>query len=151
MIHLEDSIIIKSDIGKVYALAEKIEKFSKFMPHVKESKIIKKRGNKREVEMSATVNKIKSHWISASTTTKNKKITYKQVKGICKVMAGEWVFKRVPQGTKITIIHDFDLGWPLIGKILSRTILKNWIEKYSHLTLGAIKEKAESNRASRGL
>jgi ribosome-associated toxin RatA of RatAB toxin-antitoxin module len=146
MIHLEHSIIIKSTINEVYDIAEKIEKFPGFMPHVKTSNIIKKRGNKREVEMTAVVNGIKSHWISASATDKNKKITYKQVKGVCKVMGGEWHFKKVSEGTMITIIHDFDLGWPVIGNLIGRTIVKNWVEKYSQLTLGRIKFKAESRR-----
>ena len=143
MIHLEHSVVIKSSIDKVYSIAEKIENFTKFMPHVKKSTIIKRLGNKREVEMSAVVNGINSHWISASTTVKNKKITYKQVKGFCKVMGGEWRFEKVPEGSKITLIHKFDVGLSFIGKLIGRIIVKSWVDKYSRLTLGAIKEKAE--------
>jgi ribosome-associated toxin RatA of RatAB toxin-antitoxin module len=147
MIHLEHSIIIKSSIDKVYSIAEKIDKFPDFMPHVKTSNIIKRQGNKREVEMTAVVNGINSHWISASTTEKNKKITYKQVKGFCKVMGGEWRFTKVPEGTKITLIHNFDVGLSFIGKLLGRTIIKRWIDKYTRLTLGLIKKKAESHKS----
>lgn len=143
MIHLEHTIFINSSIDKVYNIAEKIDKFPEFMPHVKTSKIIKKQGNKREVEMSAVVNGIKSHWISASTTQKNKKITYKQVKGVCKVIGGEWLFNKVPEGTTITLIHNFDVGFSIIGKLIGGIIIKKWVDKYSHLTLGAIKQKAE--------
>jgi ribosome-associated toxin RatA of RatAB toxin-antitoxin module len=143
MIHLAHSIIIKSTIDKVYEIAEKIEKFPEFMPHVKTSNIIKKHGNKREVEMTAVVNGIKSHWISASTTEKNKRIRYSQVKGFCKLMGGEWLFEKVPEGTKITLIHNFDVGLPIIGNLIGRLIVKKWVDKYSRLTLGAIKEKAE--------
>lgn len=143
MIHLEHTIVIKSSIDKVYDIAEKIEKFPEFMLHVKTSKVIKKQGNKREVEMSAVVNGIKSHWISASTTEKNKKITYKQVKGVCKVMGGEWLFKKSLEGTKITLVHNFDVGFSIIGKLIGRIIIKKWVDKYSRLTLGAIKAKAE--------
>jgi ribosome-associated toxin RatA of RatAB toxin-antitoxin module len=144
MIHLEHSIVIKSDIDKVYSIAEKIEKFPEFMPHVKTSNIIKKQGDKRQVEMSAVVNRIKSHWISASTTEKNKKIKYSQVKGFCKLMGGEWLFAKISEGTKITLIHNFDVGLSIIGKLIGRIIVKNWIDKYSRLTLGHIKAKAES-------
>ena len=146
MIHLEHSVVIKSTIDKVYAIAEKIENFPEFMPHVKTSKIIKRQGNKREVEMTSVVNGIKSHWISASTTEKNKKITYKQVKGVCKVMGGEWLFNEVPEGTKITLIHNFDVGLSFIGKLLGRIIVKRWVDKYTRLTLGLIKAKAESHK-----
>jgi ribosome-associated toxin RatA of RatAB toxin-antitoxin module len=144
MIRLEHSVIIKSSIDKVYNIAEKIEKFPEFMPHVKSSNIIKKQGNKREVEMTAVVNGIKSHWISASTTEKNKKITYKQVKGVCKVMGGEWRFNKVPEGTNITLIHNFDVGFSIIGKLIGEIIIKKWVDKYSRLTLSNIKAKAES-------
>jgi ribosome-associated toxin RatA of RatAB toxin-antitoxin module len=146
MIHLEHSIVIKSTIDKVYAIAEKIEKFPEFMPHVKSSNIIKRQENKREVEMSAIVNGINSHRISASTTEKNKKITYKQVKGFCKVMGGEWLFKKIPSGTKITLIHNFDVGLSIIGKLIGRIIVKNWVDKHSRLMLSHIKAKAESNK-----
>lgn len=146
MIHLEHSIVIKSNLEKVYEIAEKIEKFPEFMPHVKTSNIIKKQGNKREVEMSAIVNGIHSHWISASTTEKNKKITYKQVKGFCKVMGGEWLFEKIPEGTRITIIHNFDVGLSIIGKLVGRIIVKKWEDKYTRLTLGHIKAKAESHK-----
>ena len=136
-------MVITSSIDKVYDIAEKIEKFPDFMPHVKTSKILKKLGNKREVEMTAVVNGIKSHWISASTTEKNKKITYKQVKGVCKVMGGEWLFNKVPEGTTITLIHNFDPGLSIIGKLIGRIVIKKWVDKYSRLTLGAIKDRAE--------
>ena len=144
MIHLEHSVIIKSSIDKVYAIAEKTDKFPEFMPHVKTSKIIKRQGNKREVEMSAVVYSINSHWISASTTEKNKKITYKQIKGACKVMGGEWLFDKIPEGTKITLIHNFDVGLSIIGKLIGGIIVKSWVNKYSRLTLNHIKAKAES-------
>ena len=147
MIYLEHSILIKSEIDKVYEIAEVIEKFPDFMPHVKTSNIIKKQGNKRHVEMSAIVNGINSQWISASTTEKNKKITYKQVKGFCKVMGGEWLFQKVPDGTKITLIHNFDVGLSIIGKLIGLIIVKRWINKYTLLTLGLIKEKAESHKS----
>jgi len=143
MIHVEHSIVIKSCIDKVYEIAEKIEKFPEFMPHVKTSNIIKRQGNKRHVEMSAVVNGMKSHWISAATTEKNKKISYKQVKGFCKVMGGEWLFNKVPEGTRITLIHNFDVGLSIIGNLIGRIIVKKWVNKYSHLTLGHIKTKAE--------
>ena len=143
MIHLDHSIVIRSSIGKVYEIAENIEKFPEFMPHVKTSSIIKKQGNKRQVVMTAVVNGIKSHWISASTTEKNKRIQYSQVKGTCKVMGGEWFFEMIPEGTKITLIHNFDVGWPVIGNLIGRLIVKNWVDKYSRLTLGHIKTKAE--------
>jgi ribosome-associated toxin RatA of RatAB toxin-antitoxin module len=146
MIHLEHTIVIKSNIEKVYTIAEQIENFPEFMPHVKTSNIIRKQGNKREVEMTAVVNGIKSHWISASTTEKNKKITYKQVKGVCKVMGGEWRFNKVPEGTTITLIHNFDVGFSIVGKLIGGIIIKKWVDKYSQLTLGAIKEKAERRK-----
>ncbi len=145
MRHLEHTIVIKSTINKVYAIAEAIENFPEFMPHVKTSNIIKKQGDKRQVEMSAVVNGINSHWISASTLEKNKKIKYSQVKGFCKVMGGEWLFEKVPEGTKITLIHNFDLGLPIIGNLIERIIVKKWVDKYSRLTLNHIKIQAESN------
>jgi ribosome-associated toxin RatA of RatAB toxin-antitoxin module len=146
MIHLEDSIVIRSSLDKVYSIAERVEKFPEFMPHVKTSHIIKKQGNKRQVEMSAVVNGMKSHWISASTKEKNKKIKYSQVEGFCKVMGGEWLFEKVPVGTKITIIHNFDVGRPIIGNLIGRIIIKNWVDKYSRLTLSHIKTRAELNK-----
>ncbi|MBN1255115.1 MAG: SRPBCC family protein [Deltaproteobacteria bacterium] len=145
MLHLVHSIVIQSKIDNVYAIAEKINKFPEFMPHVKTSKIIKKGDNKRQVEMSAVVNGIKSHWISASTLEKNKKITYYQIKGFCKTMGGEWLFEKVSKGTKISLAHNFDVGLPLIGRLIERLIVKKWVNKYSLLTLGAIKTKAESD------
>jgi ribosome-associated toxin RatA of RatAB toxin-antitoxin module len=146
MVHLETSIIINQNMDIVYKLAESIEKFPEFMPHVKTSNIIKKQGKTRHVVVSAVVNGINAHWISESSTEKNKKITYKQIKGSCKIMGGEWRFKKVLAGTMITIIHDFDLGWPVIGNLIGRIIVKNWVEKYSQLTLSRIKLKAESSR-----
>ena len=144
MTHLENTILIKQSIDVVYELSEKTDKFPEFMPHVKKSIITKKQGNKKHLEMSGIINGIKSSWASVSTAKKNKSIKYKQLKGICKVMRGEWIFREVPDGTKITIIHDFDLGWPIIGKLLSRILVKNWVDKYSRLTLNHIKSKAES-------
>jgi ribosome-associated toxin RatA of RatAB toxin-antitoxin module len=144
MTHLENAIIIKQNLDLVYKLCENIEKFPEFMPHVKKSIITLKQGNKKHVTMSGVISGIKSSWASESTTKKNKSIYYDLLEGSCKVMRGEWVFEKVPEGTKVTIIHDFDLGWPIIGKLLSSTLVKYWVEKYSRLTLNHIKLEAES-------
>ena len=144
MTHLENTILIKQSIDVVYELSEKTDKFPEFMPHVKKSIITKKQGNKKHVAMSGVISGIKSSWASVATAKKNKSIKYDLLEGSCKVMRGEWVFEKVPEGTKITIIHDFDLGWPIIGKLLSPTLVKYWVEKYSRLTLNHIKSKAES-------
>jgi ribosome-associated toxin RatA of RatAB toxin-antitoxin module len=146
MTHLESTITIKQKIDLVYEISEKIEKFPDFMPHVKKSNITKKIGNKKHVEMSGVINGIKSSWASVATAKKNKSIKYDLLEGSCKVMRGEWFFKEVPGGTQITIIHDFDLGWPIIGNLLSRILVKNWVDKYSRLTLGHIKTKAELHK-----
>lgn len=146
MIHLENTIIIKQRLDVVFELSEDIEKFPEFMPHVKKSIITKKQGNKKHVEMSGIILGIKSSWASSSITKKNKSIKYDLLKGTCKVMRGEWFFEKVPEGTQITIDHDFDLGWPVIGKLLSHTLLKNWVDKYSRLTLGYLKSKAEAQK-----
>lgn len=146
MIHLENTIKIEQKIDVVYKLSENIEKFPEFMPHIKKTIITKQQGNKRYLEMSGVVNGIKSSWASVSRTEKNRSIKYNQVKGVCKIMRGEWLFEKVPEGTKITIVHDFDLGWPIIGNLLSRILVKNWVDKYCRLTLGKIKEKAELHK-----
>jgi ribosome-associated toxin RatA of RatAB toxin-antitoxin module len=146
MTHLQHTIIIHRGIDIVYKIAEEINKFPDFMPHVKTSKITKKKGNKRQVEMSAVVNGIKSHWISASTLKKNTSIKYSQIKGFCKTMGGEWLFEKVQEGTKITLIHNFDVGLPVIGRLIERLIVKKWVDKHSRLILGAIKTKAEMRK-----
>jgi hypothetical protein len=62
-------------------------------------------------------------------------------------MGGEWLFNKIPEGTKITLIHNFDVGLSIIGKLIGLIIVKRWVDKYTRLTLGLIKEKAESQKS----
>lgn len=147
MIHNESSIVINEDLDKVYEVAEKNENFVELMPHVKMSRVLKREGDKKYTEMTGKVNFITSSWQSVSTAQKNKSIRYTQVKGFCKVMGGEWKFEKVPEGTKITLTHDFDVGWPIIGNLIGKLIVKRWNEKYSDMMLNCLKKYIEGKKA----
>ena len=140
--HIENSIVIKGKLEDVYALAEDIERYPEFILSYEGSKVLNREGNKAIIERVAEIRGRQITWKSVATFHKNEGMEFEQIEGPLEGMIAKWIFERVPEGTKITITHDFELqapipGWPV----------ENIIEAVSGTAdnvLEALKKKVEA-------
>ena len=143
MPHTENFIFIEGDVEDIFNCVLSLEKWPSFIPSIKHSKIIGEYENKELHEMSSRIFGIKSSWRSyLFQEDPYKKIRYKQLKGFCKTMEGEWIFEEKPSGVHVTLTHDFVFDYPIFGGVV-QSIIKQYVIKISDNILEGIKAEVE--------
>ncbi len=147
MPRVESSVIINSDVDKVFALARDIESFPQFMPDLKKVSILDKSPDGRRV-ISEFVGDIKQFKITVKWTEEDewdedaKTCRFKLIKGDFKNYSGLWTFEPVEGGTKFTSVIDFEYDIPLIGPMIKALVAKLMKQNVENM-LQAIKKRAE--------
>lgn len=151
MIHVENSILIKGNIERVFEIVQDVEKYSEFMPEFKEAKIYPINDNKFIVERKAKIMNIPFRWKSIVIIKRNKSIKFEHIEGILKGMWTEWIFEVINGKTKIKVIHQFVVKIPVIGDMIGKLIIWNFfIKKISNKMLERLKKKIESEGELQG-
>lgn len=143
MPYVESSIIVAGPKRPAYEIAKDFERYPEFMPDVKELKIVE-RGDGYSL----------SHWVTKAAgrtiewtekdvcDDENCHITYKQVSGDLAKFEGEWRFEEVPEGTRVVLTVDFDMGIPMFASMLN-PVLTMAVRSNSEKMLKAIKARVE--------
>jgi ribosome-associated toxin RatA of RatAB toxin-antitoxin module len=150
-VHTENTIVIRADAAEVYGLAAAVERWPTLLPHYRRVKVLKEAGNRRLVEMAARRDRIPVRWRAEQELFPEvPRITFRHVGGITKGMEVEWTFTPVPDGVRVSILHDLRLRWPLIGGIVAdRIIGPLFVADIAGKTLRRIKELAEASEMNR--
>ena len=143
----ETDIFIQADPMTVYRYAAATERWPEILPHYRWVYVLEEEGNSRLVEMAARRNFYPVRWWAIQTCFPNEpRIAFKHVRGITKGMEVEWLFEPKEGGVQVTITHDLDLRWPLIGGFVANYIIGPiFIENIAGKTLARVKELAEAN------
>ena len=144
MVHMEDSIIVKDNLERVYDISRDVEKYPEFIPGYLESRVEGSREGKLIIKRVAWVKEKQLTWRSMASFQKNSCIEFEQIEGRLKGMKAKWLFEKAPEGTKVVITHDFRLGLPVIGWFKERLIAKPAVSKVARTVLRALKTKVES-------
>jgi ribosome-associated toxin RatA of RatAB toxin-antitoxin module len=144
MPYVEETIIIKGEIEKIYQMAKDMEKFPLFMPDVKKVKVVERTGNKTVTEWESMIDEdTPISWRELDEFDDKKPlIRYKLLEGDLEKFEGEWRFEKTPDGIKVTITCDFDFGMPAFEKIVG-SVLKLKVQDNCKMMLSAIKKKVE--------
>ncbi len=69
---------------------------------------------------------------------------FEHLKPITRGMIVRWDFVPVPDGTRVAIVHDFALGWPLVGKFIAEKVIGAFLVEYvAGRTLRGLKARLE--------
>ncbi len=140
----QDSIIIEKPLTEVYKVASDIENSHRYLPGYKPSKVIKTENDQIIIEREAQIKGRVMKWKSLAKFNKNKSIEFEQIEGKLKGMKIVWLFKYVPRGTELTIIHKFKIKIPIFGWLLSYFIAKPRIDNLTRRVLIGLKNYTES-------
>ncbi len=141
----KDDIIIRKDLTSVYRVASDIKNQHTFIPGYLPSKILKWDNNEFIVERTAKMGKKILKWKSKGKLVKNKFIEFIQLEGRLKGMKIKWLFEELSNNTtKVTIIHNFKISYPVVGLIAGIFIAKPTINKITRNVLIGLKNKVEN-------
>lgn len=144
--HTENEILIRGPYRAIFQAASEIERWPEILPHYRWVKILDSRGTARVAEMAARRDWFPVKWTSIQETSEAERwIRYRHIGGLTKGMEVEWTFRPDREGVWVRIVHDFQLGWPIIGRPLGRYVVGEFFVKaIAGRTLAAIKQRIES-------
>lgn len=140
--HTETAVYIRGGVDEIFRYAARVEDWPQLLPHYRAVRVIEGRDLERIVEMQARRSGVPVRWCARQILLPaERRIRYTHVRGITRGMEVEW---RLEPGTgggvAVTIVHDLDLRWPLIGRPVARWIIGPlFVEPIARLTLGRIK------------
>lgn len=146
----ETSIDIQADPMTVYQFGAQTERWPEILPHYRWVYVLDEAGDSRLVEMAARRSFYLFDWpvrwwAKQTNFPDEPRIAFTHVGGITKGMEVEWLFTPIEDGVRVTITHDLDLQWPVIGGIAADYVIGPvFIEGVAGRTLEHVKELAEA-------
>ena len=146
MPYIELAAFARGEAGRAYEMAKKMEEYPKFMENLESVKVIEQGPGYTITDWVAKVDGNDFKWQEKDVfDDENMTITYKQTAGDLKKFEGQWRFTKEPEGTRITLTVDFEMGIPVLAVMLN-PILKKKVKSNSEAMLEGIKKQVEKNR-----
>lgn len=146
--HTDNAIVIHAPLTQVYTLAAAVERWPDLLPHYRWVCVLRDDGDSRLVEMAAHRDHFPVQWWALQTSDPlTPSIAFRHVRGVTTGMDVLWRFEPIPgDGVRVSIQHDFQLGWRLIGSLAAnRVIAPIFVSNIAEKTLKRIKEIAEAD------
>jgi ribosome-associated toxin RatA of RatAB toxin-antitoxin module len=145
-VHTQNEIFIHADPATIYQFAAQVEFWPDILPHYRWVKVISSHDQYQLVEMAARRDFIPVKWTAEMGLYPDEpRITFRHVRGVTTGMEVEWRFTPMADGTKVEILHELALGWPVIGGFAAnRVIGPLFIANIAGKTLKRIKQLSES-------
>lgn len=143
-----NSINVRADVDRVFALAADIDRWPELLPHYRWIRRIWQSGDTCVVEMAARRGPLPVKWVSVQQLCRAKRrIYYKHTDGLTRGMWVEWAFIPSSDGVRVTITHEMNLSKPVVRTRLGKWIVGEFfVKRIADRTLRHIKILAEARR-----
>mgnify|MGYP001225731690 CR=1 FL=1 len=151
--HTETAVRIRGKVDTIFRYAAQVEHWPRILPHYRRVRVVGSDGEGRLVEMKARRGWIPIWWWARQTVQpRERRIRFTHVRGVTRGMEVEWRFEPGPGGdVAVSIVHDLDLAWPLVGRAVARSIIgPMFIEPTARATLSHIKRIVETDTVNHG-
>ena len=147
-----NTVLMQGELDHIVKLAAETERWPEILPHYRWVTILEGGGDHKTVEMAAKRDFIPVKWRARQDVERDGPtpiIRFHHVGGVTKGMDVAWTFAPGPDGVAVTIDHDFDPPWPVVGGVVAERIIgPQFVEAIAGKTLNTIKGIVE-NRDSR--
>lgn len=144
MPQLEVTVEIHADPTQIYDLLKKMEEYPSFMEHLQTVKILEQGDGWTITKWQTCVVGQKWQWTELDQFDDQKlRIEYKQKSGDLKEFEGFWQVNRLPQGSEVKLVTNFDLGVPVMAELLN-PVLHQVLKSNCLSMLHALKDHLES-------
>ncbi len=144
--HTETVARIRGSVEAIFDYAAQVERWPEWLPHYRSVRVLATSGPARIVEMKARRGRLPVWWWAQQVRMpEERRIRYTHVRGVTMGMRVEWRLEPAAGGdVVVTVVHDLDLRWPLIGRAVARRIIGPlFVEPIAARTLARIKQLVE--------
>lgn len=144
--HTENSIDIRGDIDRIFAMAGAVETWPRLLPHYRRVQVISGDATDRLVEMAAHRDGFPVRWTARQRLDASKhQIHFTHVRGISRGMEVTWFLEAEGPIVHVRIVHDLTWRWPPIGPFVADYIIgRLFVSHIATKTLRTIKHHIES-------
>lgn len=138
-------IRIHAPYERIFRLAAEIEHWPERLPHYRYVRRIPSPDGLRHFAMGARRGPIPVAWAAVQRPMpEERRIEFHHTGGVTRGMEVAWRFEQDGDGWEVSIEHDLELRWPLIGAFAAeRVIGPHFIDAIAGRTLRTIKTLAE--------
>lgn len=145
---VETSVLVDAPVEAVYAVAKDNESFPEYMSDVQSLEIVERDGDRSVSDWVGVISTfgLKVRWRQEDVwDDEERSCVFKQVEGDYDKLEGLWTFKEEAGGTRFDSALDYEYVVPGLGPLVKK-VIHNIVVKNMDGVLGAIKERAESDR-----
>jgi uncharacterized membrane protein len=131
---------------RIFRLAADIERWPEILPHYRYVRRLPDVGADRQYAMGARRGVIPVTWKAIQRPLPEaRRIEFEHTGGVTRGMVVAWRFEPVADAWDVSIQHELDLRWPLIGGVVAdRVVGPQFIDAIAGRTLRTIKRLAEA-------
>jgi hypothetical protein len=132
--------------GRIFGLAAEIERWPRILPHYRYVRRLNTGDETRHFAMGARRGVIPVTWAAVQRPLPDqRRIEFHHTGGVTRGMDVAWIFEPAGAGWDVSIEHELELRWPLIGALAAeRVIGPHFIDAIAGRTLRTIKGLAEA-------
>jgi uncharacterized membrane protein len=131
---------------RIFRLAADIERWPEILPHYRYVRRLPNVGDDRQYAMGARRGVIPVSWKAIQRPlAEARRIEFEHTGGVTRGMVVAWRFEPAGEAWDVSIQHELDLRWPLIGGVVAdRIVGPQFIDAIAGRTLRTIRRLAES-------
>jgi len=131
---------------RMFRLAADIERWPEILPHYRYVRRLPDVDGERQFAMGARRGVIPVSWAAVQRPLPDdRRIEFHHTGGVTRGMQVAWRFEPAGDAWDVSIHHELDLRWPLIGGVVAERIIgPQFIDAIAGRTLRTIKRLAES-------
>ncbi len=139
-------VTVAAPYERVFRLAADIERWPEILPHYRYVRRLPDVKGDRQYAMGARRGVIPVTWKAIQRPLPEaRRIEFEHTGGVTRGMVVAWRFEPVGEAWDVSIHHELDLGWPVIGGVVAdRIVGPQFIDAIAGRTLRTIKRLAES-------
>jgi ribosome-associated toxin RatA of RatAB toxin-antitoxin module len=139
-------IQIDAPLDRIFPLAADVERWPERLPHYRYVRRLPASNGERRFAMGARRGPIPVRWDATQRLLPDeRRIEFTHTGGVTRGMQVVWRFEPNESGWEVSIEHQLDLGWPLIGGFAAeRVIGPQFIAAIARKTLRCVKVLAEA-------
>ena len=139
-------IQIDAPLERIFPLAAEVERWPERLPHYRYVRRLPAKEGERRFAMGARRGPIPVRWEAIQRPLPDeRRIEFTHTGGVTRGMRVVWRFVPNGDGWEVSIEHELDLGWPLIGSFAGeRVVGPQFVEAIARRTLRRVKAMAEA-------
>lgn len=141
-------IAIQAPPERIFALAADVERWPELLPHYRYVRRLPSSNGERRFAMGARRGPIPVRWEATQLPLPDEGvIEFTHTGGVTRGMRVAWRLVPSNGGTQVSIEHQLELGWPLVGRFAAEHVIgPQFVDAIAGRTLRRMKQLAEQDR-----